>query len=250
MMAGTIANCERLDMQTRPKKLLDTSGGNTKLKKTGGASAEYRVAGLSLFPNDTLCPARHLAGCAASCLESAGCGVFSNVIAGRKAKAEWFESDRDSFLEQLHKELDNFQRLCDRQGVMGAVRLNVLSDVPWEKLGVPQRHPNLFFYDYSKLSARLGKTPDNYRLMFSYSGAAKYKKHVTRALSADVPISVVFRGDMPAQFLGRPVIDGDRSDLLNVMAGPVIVGLVAKGKAKTETGPFVVDTNLIARAAA
>ena len=31
---------------------------------------------------------------------------------------------------------------------------------------------------------------------------------------------------MPAaEYLGRPVIDGDRSDLLNVMAGPVIVGL-------------------------
>jgi hypothetical protein len=34
------------------------------------------------------------------------------------------------------------------------------------------------------------------------------------------------------------------------MAGPVIVGLIAKGKAKKDTGPFVVDTNIIARAAA
>ena len=52
MMAGTIANCERLNMQTRPKKLLDTSGGNTKIKKTSGSLAEYRYAGLSLMPND------------------------------------------------------------------------------------------------------------------------------------------------------------------------------------------------------
>jgi len=28
-------------------KLLDTSGGNTKLRKTDGSTAEYRVAGLS-----------------------------------------------------------------------------------------------------------------------------------------------------------------------------------------------------------
>lgn len=234
----------------RPRKLLDTSGGNTKLKKTDGASIEYRYAGLSLFPSDTLCPARHLAGCAASCLESAGCGVFSNVIAGRKAKAEWFEQDRAGFLDQLHRELDNFERLCERQGVKGAVRLNVLSDIQWERLGVPQAHPGLMFVDYTKLSARLGKTPENYKLIFSYSGAAGYQKHVKRALASGVPMSVVFRGEMPAEYLGRPVIDGDQSDLVNVNAGPVIIGLIAKGKAKTETGPFVVDTNIIARAAA
>ena len=249
-MADTIANCERLDMQTRPKKLLDTSGGNTKIKKTSGSLAEYRYAGLSLMPNDIFCPARWLAQCAEPCLESAGCGVFSNVIAGRQAKSDYFLEDQAGFLDQLHRELDNFERLCERQGVKGAVRLNVLSDIQWEKLGVPQAHPGLLFVDYTKLSARLGKTPANYHLMFSYSGAAEYQKHVKRALKTEAPISVVFRGEMPAEFLGRPVIDGDQSDLVNVMAGPVIVGLVAKGKAKKDAGPFVVDTNLIARAAA
>ena len=49
---------------------------------------------------------------------------------------------------------------------------------------------------------------------------------------------------------GGRVIDGDASDLVNVMAGPVIVGLQAKGKAKTDEGAFVVDTRIIGRAAA
>ena len=77
------------------------------------------------------------------------------AIAERQAKSDYFLEDRAGFLEQLHRELDNFERLCDRQGVKGAVRLNVLSDIQWEKLGVPQAHPGLLFVDYTKLSARL-----------------------------------------------------------------------------------------------
>ncbi|NDB03458.1 MAG: hypothetical protein EBY38_07345 [Flavobacteriaceae bacterium] len=230
-------------------KLLDTNGGNTKLKKTSGSMAVYRVAGLSLFPSDTLCPARHIAGCAASCLESAGRGRMRNVIDGRQRKAEWFNNDREGFLDQLRRELANFEKTCKKQGVKPAVRLNVLSDVEWERFGIPQEFPEILFYDYSKRSNRLGKTPENYRLMFSYSGTAKYQKHVEIALKTDCPISVVFRGDMPSEFMGRPVIDGDESDLFNLFAGPVIVGLRAKGKAKTDDSAFIVDTNLIARVA-
>jgi len=52
---------------------------------------------------------------------------------------------------------------------------------------------------------------------------------------------------MPKHYMGRRVIDGDASDLVNVKAGAVIVGLKAKGKAKKDEGSFVVDaTNLIA----
>ena len=226
-------------------KLLDTSGGNTKLAKTNKGD-KYRVAGLSLFPSDINCPARHVAECAESCLESAGRGRMSNVINGRQGKAAWFKDDQTAFLEQLNKELQSFAATCKRQGVKPAVRLNVISDIQWEKLGVPQLHPDIIFYDYTKL----GKTPANYRLMFSYSGAPAYQNQVKQAVKTDVPMSVVFRGPLPAQFMGRPVIDGDISDLDNLFAGPVIVGLRAKGKAKKSESLFIVDTNIIARAVA
>jgi len=231
-------------------KLLDTNGGNTKLKKTSGSMAIYRVAGLSLFPSDILCPARHIAGCAKSCLESAGRGRMRNVIDGRQKKAQWFKNDQAGFLDQLRRELANFEKTCKKQGVKPAVRLNVLSDVQWERLGIPQEFPGVLFYDYSKLAHRLGKTPENYRLMFSYSGMPKYQKHVKKALETDVPMSVVFRGPMPSTFMGRPVIDGDESDLFNLFAGPVVVGLRAKGKAKTDDSAFIVDTNIIVKEAA
>lgn len=227
-------------------KLLDTNGGNAKLNKTDNSSQEYRLAGLSLMPDDVLCPYRHVAGCARPCLESAGMGVFSNVKAGRQRKTDWWHSDRSGFLDQLRKELTNFDKLCKRQGVKAAVRLNVLSDIPWEKHGIPQEFPDIFFYDYTKNSSRLGKTPDNYDLMFSYSGEPEYQKFIPKALKSGAPMSVVFRGDMPDTFMGRRVINGDASDLVNVKAGSVIVGLVAKGKAKKDEGSFVIDaSNLI-----
>ena len=226
-------------------KLLDTTGGNTKLKKSDNSSQEYRLAGLSLMPDDILCPYRNVAGCAKSCLESAGMGVFSNVKAGRQRKTDWWHSDREGFLTKLRKELTNFEKLCQRQGVKAAVRLNVLSDIPWEKHGIPQEFPDIFFYDYTKNASRLGKTPSNYELMFSYSNEPAYQKVVVKALRSDVPMSVVFRNGMPKHYKGRRVIDGDASDLVNVKAGKVIVGLVAKGKAKKDEGNFVVD-NLIA----
>ena len=83
--------------------------------------------------------------------------------------------------------------------------------------------------------------------MFSYSGEPEYQKFIPKALKSGAPMSVVFRGAMPDTFMGRRVINGDASDLVNVKAGSVIVGLVAKGKAKKDEGSFVIDSsNLIA----
>ena len=223
-------------------KLLDTTGDNTKLEKTNKGS-EYRVAGLTLFPDDKLCPARHIAECAGPCLQSAGRGAMSNVISGRKAKAAFYHSDTAGFLDQLRKEITNFEKLCNKTGKKPAIRLNVLSDIQWERHGIPQEFPNVLFYDYTKISKRLGKTPSNYKLMFSYSGADKYQKHVKEALKTSVPMSVVFKGTLPETYSGRRVIDGDKSDLDNLFAGKVIVGLRAKGKAKTDTSKFIVVAN-------
>jgi hypothetical protein len=240
-------------------KLLDTSGNNTKVKKTNDFRSKkvvdkfgnyIRLASLSMRPDDILCPSRHLAGCAEPCLVSAGMGAFSNVEAGRQAKTDFFHNDREGFLDQLRRELGNFERLCAKTNTKPVVRLNTISDIQWERYGIPQAFPNVFFYDYTKIAKRLGNTPDNYRLMFSYSGKAEYQKQVAIALKHDVPISVVFFGDMPETFLGRRVIDGDASDLENLFSGKTIVGLKAKGKAKKSESDFVIDTRMIARVAA
>lgn len=223
-------------------RLLDTTGANTKLAKTN-KNAVYKVAGLSLYPNLILCPGSKAAGCMDGCLKSTGfAGVYKSVNESRQKKTEFFQNNPAEFMDQLIRELTNFEKYCFKRDLMPAARLNVLSDIEWEKLGIPQLFPNIYFYDYTKRAARLGNTPDNYRLMFSYSGRPQYAAQVNRALKFDVPLAVVFRGGFPAEFMGRPVIDGDASDLINSKAGRVIVGLKAKGKiAKADIGGFVVD---------
>ena len=48
------------------------------------------------------------------------------------------------------------------------------------------------------------------------------------ALKTDVPISAVFFGDMPDTFLGRPVVNGDNSDIENLAHRRAIIGLKYK----------------------
>ena len=227
-------------------KLLDTNASNTKIAKTvGKAGGKIRLASLSMMPTSKLCPASKAAGCFDACLKSAGRGRFDNVRDGRLRKTEFFESQRLTFLDQLVKELRNFSKLCDKQGVQGVVRLNVLSDIAWEDYDIPQSFPELEFYDYTKRANRLGKTPENYRLMFSYSGREQYKTQVSIATTKRAPIAVVFNGEMPETFLGRKVVDGDQSDWDNVNAGAVVVGLKAKGQASKDDTGFVVHTGKV-----
>lgn len=234
-------------------KLLDTNGANPKAKK----SAKYdfygqpvRYATLSMMPNDKLCPMRHKAGCAEPCLVTSGMGgVYPTVNASRQAKTDFWMNDRAGFLEQLKREMHNFMALCAKQGKLPVFRLNTISDIPWERhLDMSGEFADAIFLDYTKIASRLGNVPSNYHLIFSFSAKVEFAKQVASALESDVPMSVVFRGKFPKTFLGKPVIDGDASDIVNAQKRGHIVGLKAKGKARNDVGnPFIVNTdNLIA----
>ena len=244
-------------------KLLDTTGGNTKLRKSGFDNP-IRVAGLSMAPDDILCPSRQNAQCAESCITFSGRGAFDNVQIARQAKTDFYHFDRPGFIAQLKRELSNFEKLCERTGVVGYVRLNVFSDIAWELSDngrIPQSFGALQFYDYTKRAIRLGGNryykqpgftrylPSNYQLMFSYSAAPKYAKQVELALKTPVPIAVVFLGPMPDTFLDRPVINGDESDIVNLQHTGHVVGLKYKPNRIAAVDPastgLVIDTTVV-----
>jgi hypothetical protein len=54
-------------------------------------------------------------------------------------------------------------------------------------------------------------------------------------------VAVVFqkREEIPAEFRGWPVVDGDDTDVRHIEPARVVVALYAKGKAKRDTGGFV-----------
>ena len=233
-------------------KLLDTSKtlGNPKVRKSSVTNA-VRMAALTMHPDNVICAGSKAAGCMDDCLKLSGLGgVYPSINQARQARTDYWHSDRSGFLDQLHRELENFSRLCAKQHVQGVVRLNVMSDINWEDHDVPQSFPELQFYDYTKKAHRFHgqRQPSNYQLMFSYSGAKHYRSQVQSFLKSysDAPIAVVFRHkDFPSTFMGRPVINGDDSDWVNVNNRGVVVGLVAKGPAKTNTNGFVVDNQVI-----
>jgi len=225
-------------------KLLNTTNSNTKIAKTQKMSEAIRVASMSLMPHPLICAGSKAAGCFEDCLKSSGRGVFESVAKSRQNKTWFWLNDQAGFLTQLAAELHNFEKLCARQNVAGWVRLNTISDIDWENYGIPQAFPNLNFYDYSKRVNRFKNLPENYRLILSYSGRRQYAKTVA-ARPAGAPMAVVFGGDgLPEYWNGERVIDGDVSDLINLASG-CIVGLRAKGKAKTNDNDFVVYPDLI-----
>ena len=225
---------------------------NAKIEKTNAVvGSDYIYAEMSLMPNHRICGGSKAAGCMDACLRNAGRGVFPNVRDARQRKTDFWMDDPVAFKAQLVGELEALVKKAQKQGKKARVRLNCLSDISWELQpclrngmafkGIPQAFPEIEFYDYTKLANRLGKTPDNYHLTFSYSGRDTYKNQVKTALATDANIAVVFHAkELPVRFMGKPVIDGDLHDARIDDQKGVIVGLRAKGTAKKDTTGFVV----------
>lgn len=220
-------------------KLLAT---NTKLEK--GSKLDWQTRGLSLAPANIsgkqLCPHRS-AGCEAACLNTSGMGVFSNVQEARINKSKFLIERRAEFLAQLEKELQNLNKQAGK-GKQIAVRLNVLSDLPWHNLIDMSKFQNLKFYDYTPNVKRMiqflnGELPANYHLTFSRKENNQALVELVANMGGNV--AVVF-DKLPETYLGKPVVDGDATDLRFLDPKGVIVGLKAKGKGKQDESGFVI----------
>ena len=221
--------------------LLDRFGANTKLKKSSGG--KYSVAGLSLMPSIKFCPMSIKAGCFELCLKSAGRGRFNNVVKARNNKSNFYNNDYDLFMILLKYELQLHIMNCKKNKVNPSARLNVLSDIPYEKTDIFNTFKEIYFYDYTKRANRIEacNSIENYKLMFSYSGRDAYLNQVSKALDFSNPIAVVFRKTFPKFFLGRPVFNGDLSDIDNSTKHGHVIALKAKGSlAKNSFNDFVV----------
>lgn len=253
------------------------SGNNAKTVKGDG---EFETAIMYLAPftlaGTNVCPMAEQAGCVAGCLNTAGRGAYSNVQLARIAKTKRYLKSRTDFMAELVADLEGFVRYCQRKGVKPAVRLNGTSDIQWEVAHYASRgdargsvfelFPEVQFYDYTKVYKRVYRAlPSNYSLVLSYSEAnqAYADKVIAAALDTGANVAVVYRNKAtrdalvsPAlegrggviqnslcgtsESLSREVFNGDDTDLRFLDPTGVIVGLYAKGRAKTDTSGFVV----------
>jgi len=203
----------------------------------------YLTCGLHLAPANVsgyeVCPDASK-GCRKACLNYSGRGKCNNCQQSRIRRTRLLFEKPRAFYVQLHQELVRFVKYCQKHGYKPACRLNLTSDIEWERL-IPQiftDFPSVQFYDYTKSYRRLrdNKTP-NYHLTFSRSESNSF--HTTWALKTGHNVAVVFE-HKPATWHGHTVVNGDEHDLLFLHPKNSVVGLKPKGRAKHDMSGFVI----------
>lgn len=214
--------------QMRSADLLGAAGSNPKLAKEEGTIPDFVTKSLSLSPadesgriNTCSCATEE---CRAACLNKAGRGAMTATQTGRLKKTDFMIDHPHHFMAMLKDEISAHARSAEKQGKRAAVRLNVVSDIPYEILH-PQiftEHPDVQFYDYTKIARRVlntdgtaRKLPDNYHLTLSSTGIHKESNwsDVRQHLSNGGVAAMVFaipsgRGDKPGGTLPTHVVDG------------------------------------------
>ena len=223
---------------------IDTNAKTIKGQKKGYKTGILYLAPASVSGVVTVCIFASDA-CRIACLYSAGRGQFNSVQTARVNKTKLFVSDKHAFVETLKLNVSKLVSNCLKTKVTPTVRLNGTSDINWERYSIMQSFPKVQFYDYTKNYIRMigflfGKLPSNYSLTFSRS-------EINEDLCLDIlnrggNVAVVFRSKtLPLTWNGFKVINGDENDLRFLDPKGVVVGLSAKGKAKSDTSGFVVD---------
>ena len=192
----------------RKTKLLGAEGSNPKLAKEGINVPTYATKGLSLSPstesgrvNTCACATQE---CKAACLNKAGRGAMNFTQKARLNKTNFMLDHPSKFMGMLHSEIDTHEKSAAKNGKKAAVRLNIVSDIPHESLHkeVFTQHPNVQFYDYTKIASRLyhpdgskKQLPLNYHLTLSSTGIQGKEqnwKHVRHHLNNGGVSAMVF----------------------------------------------------------
>lgn len=169
--------------------------------------------------------------CREACVMWTAGRQYHSVRQGRLVRTAFLQRHPTAFLAILTHEIG----LRERAGQTFGLRLNVASDLRFERIA-----PWLFegthirAYDYSKAPVGSRNVPSNYKITYSHS--ERWTDDMVRdAVAAGHNVAMVFdvpKHDLPAEYLGMRVIDGDLSDFRYADDTGVIVGLAAKGAAK------------------
>jgi hypothetical protein len=134
----------------------------------------------------------------------------------------------------LHDEIDTHTQHAAKRKQKALVRLNVVSDIPYESLHpeIFSQHPSVQFYDYTKIAGRVLKPdgsprqlPPNYHLTLSSSGITgeesnweDVRTHLNNGGVASMVFDVGKTGKLPTHVHDEEtgvkyrVIDGDLHD--------------------------------------
>lgn len=113
------------------------------------------------------------------------------------ARTSWLIEEPEAFGRLLVAAVEHLAKLAqggaEFECARPYVRLNVLSDIPWEVVfpGLFDAFPAMQFYDYTKVPGRReAGVPRNYDLTFSFSGSNQ--RHCQRELELGGKVATVF----------------------------------------------------------
>jgi hypothetical protein len=238
----------RYGFEAQPRPLL---GANHKLELSSGE--KVLTTGLSLLPH-TLSGAwntcRWAGSCVKTCLEGAGQGGLSDMPnRARGWKTAMLAEMPLHFLRLLVHEVDGLIRMVPAKradGWMVALRLNVFSDLRWELIAPwlisRATDGGVSVYDYTKgrghrdevLCSSLG-----YDLSFSVDERTSDEQ--ARVMRRPVVVFACRVGQLPATWMGRPVVDGDVSDARFLDSPDAVVGLAYKRVTRRGAGAVSVQ---------
>ena len=238
-----LALCERSReyFQEFPSSLLSV-GSDAKTSK--GTKEGILTGVMYLAPADlsgvNLCPFADRAGCKTVCLQDAGRKRMEGPQLAAIRRTLFFQQYPELFWSTIRKDCAALVAKARREGLTPAVRLNGTSDILWEKspefIALHQEFPQIQFYDYTKYPKR--NIPAWYDLTFSYSAKKEFLPIVERQTIGRM--AVVFRHVLPARFKGRKVVNGDAHDARFLDRKNAVIGLLAKGRARTDLSGFTV----------
>lgn len=225
--------------------LLSKGNTNAKTIKNNLETHILYLAPANQLEGFNLCPFAS-EGCKSSCLYTAGRGAFNNVQQARLNKTKLWAYERSNFYIQLVNEILKLSSIAVKRDKTIAIRLNGTSDI--DHIDLAKRYTgidlltlsNVIFYDYTKNPNHIKKYLNtNYKLTFSRSEINEAK--VLDVLNMGGNVAIVFKDKLPDVWNGYTVINGDETDLRYFDPVNVVVGLIAKGKAKKDMSGFVVN---------
>lgn len=227
------------------------SPGNTNAKT---AKNSLKTFIMYLTPGTTngvnLCP-KASKGCLTACLYTAGyAGVYKSVNAARLAKTEQYLQDKPAFIRALSYEIMKQYNKAKKTGEQIAIRLNGTSDIDfvyllqkYAGLDISTLAPVVYFYDYTKILQKAIRYQNHPNYTVTFSRSESNQAETETAIKLGINVAAVFSGELPQTYLGAPVIDGDKSDILMIYNKGAVLGLKAKGRAKKDTSGFVIQSN-------
>ena len=172
---------------------------------------------INVCPNSEHCREACLSGSGHARIESMS--GKENIYRARLLKTKLLFERPDIFYYLIEREILVERERARLKNFEFCARLNATSDVDHSRYAfddgrnIFQRHPDIQFYDYTKIPGRLGLASKYKNVFLTLSFNGYNEALCSEALQQGFGVAVVFKGSLPDKWMGYPVINGDLFDM-------------------------------------